>query len=158
MASLADQEPEMKRTEWLEACGWAYGSEHQGWLENVITVDKKASTMGKALNIQVDKNDISQYMSSPDMMDTWVFKAVEIEVTRYDSLDCCLPKPIQLLPPLNIQLAGNRAQGWAPDMAFFWSSRTGTGTWDSAFLTRTQMMPLIPTMPVMLVYALQLEK
>lgn len=119
---------------------------------------KKASTMGKALNSQVDKNDVSQYLSSPDMMGTWVFKVVEIEVTRYNSLDCCLPKPIQLLPPRNIQLAGNQAQCWAPDMALFWSSRTATGTWDFAFLTRTQMMPLIPTMPLTMVYALQLEK
>ena len=58
MASdLADREPEMKRTEWLEACEWAYRSGHQGWLENVIMLDKKASTMEKVLNIQEDRND-----------------------------------------------------------------------------------------------------
>ena len=43
---LADHEPEMKRTEWREACEWAYRSGHQGVLENVIMLDKKASTIG----------------------------------------------------------------------------------------------------------------
>ena len=46
VTSLADQEPETKRTEWLEACEWAYRSGHQGLLENVIMLDKKASTIG----------------------------------------------------------------------------------------------------------------